>query len=836
MLIQALEDHFTGYFAQAAHNDTILWFDPEKEYAGLLDSLDHLPLWRFEGSLLQLRYRLVQRAVGEKAIVYLPMTEEKADLLRPFCATSFCFQDRLYRFLRQQGLDFPDDPAVAHRLRQLLPQLAVQSLGKGRGFWEYNLANLERAINTLLGEFDSTLLRFLEHPRGELAQLQAQHFDGLFYAQLAGAYGLDAAAGGVPAVSEDNPDEVARRLTAQLVLVRAYTFATPGASGGTAFPYVDRLPEPHQFDRCARFLERWQNDTRYAPAFVRLASQVEQIYSLERWLNSFGLQAALALEPTFHGTEMAVWQRLLGALEALASEADWRQWLAAQRSALAAHAGGFWSTQAQDPGWQVLVQAADLLAQAQDMRAELPQISQPGAMLRRYSEGWWRIDAAYRAFRALLTAAPGGLDLVRDRCARAYQDALRAMNERFSTLLEAEGAWPPQNALPAQDLFWSEKVRRPTSDARLAIVFVDALRYELGQSLLSQLEADLAGDSRALEARLAAIPTVTPLGMAALLPDGHLRQVTHDGQWHVHIRDSGDLAAKGARIEWLADCMAGCTTASYNLDLLLKTPAGQIEATACTFVFDTTLDAVGENATEQAWDAFEPLVRSVKQAVHKLLELGIETVHIVTDHGFLLLHEVAEHDKVTVRNVPALARKSRYLVGTGLGSTEQLDFQVPGSTDPADPAAQGLEAWFPWGIGCFRTPGPYNYAHGGLSLQELVVPHLTVRQQRLGRPVGVRIELPAVIRQGQLQLIVEPMAESTFDQPRRVSLSLEKEGAAVAPPYEALVKPSGPATLDVWLPQGCGLDIGDRVVWIMRDLLTGEVLKRQEAVSQVDLW
>ncbi len=328
--------------------------------------------------------------------------------------------------------------------------------------------------------------------------------------------------------------------------------------------------------------------------------------------------------------------------------------------------------------------------------------------------------------------------------------------------------------------------------------------------------------------RLAAVPSVTQLGMAVLLPDGHLRRVDHDDSWHVHIRDSGDLSAKEARIAWLVDCLPGCSTTAYNLDALLRTPAERIEPADCTVVFDTTLGAVGENASALAWDTFEPLVRSVKQAVHKLLELGIETVHIVTDHGFLLLQEVAEHEKVAAHPATATAVKARYLVGRGLGSTKQLDFPVP--------RGEGLEAWFPCGVGCFKTPGRYNYGHVGLSLQEVVVPQLTVNQKRMSRPVGVRVDLPAVIRQGQLQIVLQPEAESLVDQPRRVSLSLEKAGVPVVPPFEATVFPSSPATLDVWLPQGCGLEIGDRAEWVLRDRLTGEELRRQEAVSEVDWW
>jgi len=144
--------------------------------------------WRYEGSLLQVRYRLIHRAPGERAVVYLPLRREEAEILRPFFATSCLFRERLYRFLRRQGLDFPDDPQVAHELRALLPRLAARSVGKGHAFWEYNLANLERARETLLGNFDNTLLNFLAQPQAQLNELKPEKLDGLFFAQLESAY------------------------------------------------------------------------------------------------------------------------------------------------------------------------------------------------------------------------------------------------------------------------------------------------------------------------------------------------------------------------------------------------------------------------------------------------------------------------------------------------------------------------------------------------------------------------------------------------------------------------------------------------------------------------
>jgi len=816
MLLQALADHFQSYFKRSKRNDTVLWFDPEQEYAALLDHLTELPVWRYEGSLLKLRYRLIHRHGGERAVVYLPLRQEDAEILRPFFATGLIFRQRLYKFLRLQGLDFPDDPQVAHELRALLPQLAARSVAKGRAFWEYNLANLPWARETLLGNFDDALLRFLAQPQATLSELRSEKLDGLFFAQLESAYGLSA-------TSEDDPEDVARRLVAQLALVRAFV----GANEPDGFPYDAQLPQPLCFERCQAFLDRWQRDSAYKTAYVRLADELQKRYDLAGWVGGLPGDAGMRLGATFADVETVLWENAEASMASLESEADWRTWLGEHQAQFQARANTFWAREGRVPAWSLLNRAAKLLEAIHGARSELDGLAAPIALLQRYAQDWWRIDHDFRVLRQMLDAEPIALDRLRDRCTRSYRAVLHGMNDRFSSLLEAEAAWPPQGeALPPQDGFWAEVQDLLKPGQRVAVMFVDALRYELAQELLESLNEEEAGDRRELGARLAAIPTITPIGMTALLPGGERRQVAYRDDWEVIIGDSGNLKDKSARRQWLEHHLPDAQF--YNLDELLNTPAGRMPEANAYVVFDTTLDAVGETASVLAWNTFSTLLQSVKTGVHKLLALGVDEVHVVADHGFLLLEDVGDHEKASVRDVPALAIKSRYVVGTRLGRTSQLRFPVPGSED--------LEAWYPRGVGCFRTPGPYNFVHGGLSLQELVVPHLRVVQRVMGRPVGVQVKLPQVIRNAQFKVELEPVVADLFDQPRQVRLSLEKEGQPVVPPLSCVVAPSGSVTLDVFLPMGCGLQPGDRAHWVLRDAVTEEVLAEQDAVSKVDLW
>lgn len=813
MLIEALTDHFQKHFAQHPAHDAILWCDPQREYEPLLDALTAFPVWRYTGSLLRLRYDLLRREPGARVIVYLPLKESDLDPLRPFFAGSYRFTDSLYRFLRRQGFDFPDDPDVAHALRRLLPRLAARSLGKGRAFWTYNLANLERARETLLGAFDQTLLKFLAQPAQVSAGLRAERLDGLFFAQLESAFGL-------AATPEDDPADVAARLTAQAALTRAFTDA--GAPGD--FPYAARLPEPLYFERNLAFLAAWQRDAAYGAAFARLAATQERAYALDRWARALPLETALRLGATFANVEDALWARVKDALAGLTTDADWQAWLARHQDAFAARAATFWARQGHAPWWDVLAHAAALLTAIHTLAAALDDIATPGAALHSYAADGWRVDHDYRWLREQWDTQAADYGVLRQHCDRAYHAILRAMNARFSDLL-AESAWPPADALPPQDGFWAA-VEAGRQGRRVAVLFIDALRYELGQELLAALEQENAGQRRTLTPRLAAIPTITPIGMTAVLPQGDQRRIRYDTDWRITIGDSDNLKDKAARRRWLERRLPDVRC--YNLGDLLQGRADDLPPAAVTVVFDTTLDSVGGSAQRLGWSVFSGLLQTVKKAIHKLLGTGIAQIHVIADHGFLLLDELGEHERASARDAAVQAHGDRYALSAYAGGPDQLTFAVPGGG--------GLRAWFPRGVGCFRTPGPYNFVHGGAALQEVIVPHLLIEQQALGRPVEVTADFPAVIVNAQPRVTLRPLSADVFDQPRQVTLTLEKDGVSVIPALSQVVRPAEPLAVDIFLPWDCGLTPGDRVRWVLRDAHTGAILAEQDAVNQVDLW
>ena len=365
----------------------------------------------------------------------------------------------------------------------------------------------------------------------QLEHLQEERLDAFFFAQLGETFGLEASC-------DDDPLETARRFTAQLVLVRAFNDA--GQPDG--FPYEARLPPPVTFERCEVFLDRWQRDRRYKTAYVRLCEQLERQYDLAGWATEMPLADGRAQGETVRQVESALWEKARTVMGGLASERDWHGWLSEHRPRFDLRANSFWAQEGDAPGWELLARSADLLTAIRGTCRDLDQQATPEAMLCRYAEDWWRVDYGFRRLREMLVAQPVSVDRLRKRCALSYREALRQMNDRFALLLETEGSWPPKgDPLAPQDDVWADIVQERGADQRVAVMFVDALRYELAGELRSALDSEAAGDRRALSARLAAIPTVTPVGMAAMLPGGNERQVDHDGEWQIVIGDSDNL-------------------------------------------------------------------------------------------------------------------------------------------------------------------------------------------------------------------------------------------------------------------------------------------------------
>lgn len=270
--------------------------------------------------------------------------------------------------------------------------------------------------------------------------------------------------------------------------------------------------------------------------------------------------------------------------------------------------------------------------------------------------------------------------------------------------------WLEDSALAFQKLvkagFSAILSKPPASVSDLAkatvTLFADGLRFDLAQKLKARL-AD-KGLQLELSWRWTALPTVTPTAKPAASPIAELF-AGDEGceEFKPRIKDGGNNLTS-ERFKQLLE-QGGCQVLS---DKKLGQPDGVAWLEYGSI--DSTGHKEGWKLAKRVPEELEGLV----EAIVGLLEGGWKKVKVVTDHGWLLMPG----------GLPKLDLP-KYLVETRWGRCalikEGVKSELP--TVPWHWASTVHVAVAP-GVGAFKAG--LEYAHGGLSVQECLVPDLTV--------------------------------------------------------------------------------------------------------------
>lgn len=339
-------------------------------------------------------------------------------------------------------------------------------------------------------------------------------------------------------------------------------------------------------------------------------------------------------------------------------------------------------------------------------------------------EGWHRLDQAQRQLEAWVVNLDDEPDerplgVVR----RAHEEACHAMAEGFTAALVKSG-WTAAASLHQTHVFSDVVTGQPKP---VAYFLVDAMRYEMGVELGERLPRTAEVSVRHA---LGALPSITPIGMAALQPGaaGSFSVVEQRDKLGGRIGDAflPDLAARkkfaASRVPNLVD---------LGLDELLSLPASKlakkVEGAQVIVVRSQEIDDAGEKGfTYQARQVMDTVIDNLARAVRKLAAAGVEHSVLSADHGHLFF--ASDRDESMRTDSPGgapLELHRRCWIGRG-GSTPPGCVRVTAAALGYD---SDLDFVFPRGCGVFKAGGDLAFHHGGPSLQELLVPVLTVRMK-----------------------------------------------------------------------------------------------------------
>ena len=397
-----------------------------------------------------------------------------------------------------------------------------------------------------------------------------------------------------------------------------------------------------------------------------------------------------------------------------------------------------------------------------------------------YTDELFRLDQLYRHFCIAADKADSRSDALKEarhtvenwisgwyagEISRAWAAVLAGDSGLLAT-------WSLRDTPRQKDFYctFPAPVVRENPRSRVFVVISDALRYEVAEELARTInhQARLKAE---LQSQLGVLPSITSLGMAALLPHDTLAFKPGSAEILVDKMPTATLEQRDA----ILARKGGRAIRSDDL-VAMKTEEARafIREIRVLYIYHNHIDSTGDSAASesQTFEAAEKTVQELTRLVRFIADrLNGSHIFITADHGFLYQEAPLEQtDKalVTSRASGVLKAKKRYMLGTELGDAAAI---WHGNTAVTVGTAKdnSLEFWVPQGVGRFHFAGGARYTHGGALPQEIVLPVLHVRPlsgKAASQDILKRVEVCPL---GQVTRIVNNIQKFEFIQTEKVS-------------------------------------------------------------------
>lgn len=504
-------------------------------------------------------------------------------------------------------------------------------------------------------------------------------------------------------------DPIAHELWRYL-LFSEFVFDLPVAlpDGLTTIPRAPSAAQTLVEDLCALL----RRDPLTRPFYIERAESIEQELDLPAACQGISDLGAL---DTFPFEERTFFAQAVDALR--------RDNLDRLRALLDRHQDSPWTGKGENQSqWQLLETAASLIQACTAAEEELPDHTRnQAALIDFYLATLRNVDRLQREFEqaaADYIDHSGQMAEVLRQARTIYRRLAEKVQAAFVRHLEQSG-WPPSGRLANADLF--DRLVAPKlqeSGHRVALLLIDALRYELGVELHKQLTDE---GQIEIQAAFAQLPTITPVGMASLLPGaGALLRLQRREDRIVPFIDDQPLTNVTQRMDLLRR-RYGERFAESPLREFVHNKSAPPPTVELFVIRSNEMDENFENNLETALNDISRTFQQLIGAIRKLRTLGFHEALIVTDHGFYL-NPAAEAGAVCAKPPGAwLTVHDRLLLGDG--AADAANFVLP--TAMLGIRGDFNQAGGPRALVAYRAG--VSYFHGGASLQETVVPVLSVR-------------------------------------------------------------------------------------------------------------
>lgn len=387
-------------------------------------------------------------------------------------------------------------------------------------------------------------------------------------------------------------------------------------------------------------------------------------------------------------------------------------------------------------------------------------LDKPEEYVQLYTNTLYKIDGSYRraitSYKNLdIPEIPEafGLEQIHTALNATYDKHTDMLNREWLKCLDHFDFDYSKIKVPKQYDFYDTEIA--TADQKVVVIISDALRYEAAQELLSEMHGD-SKNTAEIRYMLASMPSKTNVGMAQLLPGKD--KTFNEGD----IKSDG-LSTSGTenRSKILQFYKEEAHAYQYaDIIGLSQTEKREIFKKPLVYIYHDVIDATGDKRASErrTFDAVEDTIQEIKVFAKNLHATNnVSKVYITADHGFLYNDkEIEEKDKENLKEVQLIKdKKGKELRGNRYFMTQNIIDRSLSYSFPLSATTKFKENIIvnvPKSVNRYSISGGvgHQFAHGGGSLQELVVP--LIESSRKREKVTKKVT-PRIINKGALRIV-----------------------------------------------------------------------------------
>jgi len=679
-------------------HDIVFWYDDEGKLKDEFDSVElKAKKLMIDNNEFGIKYEILDAPKDSKFLVYSDKKEPEArdNWLLDLQLKSYIFSaDRVSMILNDLGIDIVYKPLVANHIEFFRAKKRVEYFAKLLEAMEDEHTILLKMIATLLKcdvAIEPMVIKLLE--RDELFdELVKYKLDSYFWKIIQKRYNY----------TQDSP--TIKDFGYKLLQNHFYSF-------------VDK-------QKCLLnkeailFVKNWMDSTTHSKSFKKLSKDIQQELSIELQVKECDFEGMLECD-TYEVCEQYVLSTLLKMLLEEKVQSDTTIEICKKREL------SFWYS-----GYQNIYRAIISAIKLKDLVKNTPlDIRDFDSGIQEYAHNYFKIDYHYRRYVNFANKSEH-LDILKELNTRIediyLNDYLRVINDKWQPFVRDY----QKASLSYQKDFYQNVVSPILQNRQKVFVIIsDALRYECGVELKNNISGLNRFDA-IIEPLVGALPSFTQLGIASLLPHKRLSFEGSDDSVSVDATSSKGSKNRDQILKRYHPKSVYIDSQSF---LGFSRDSGRVfvKEHNVIYIYHNEIDATGDKRESEykVFEAVDSTLNSIEKIIKQITNLNGTNIYITSDHGFLYQNSATLESEFCKVAKPTNSKKfnRRFIISDSIEPDNCLDIYDASTfyIDSQDKIALAKS------INKIRVQGGgHRFVHGGASLQEMVIPLISIKKRR----------------------------------------------------------------------------------------------------------